>query len=615
MSQRRRLLRRVDLILVDPKSSLHQLIEATCAFCIVTSSSSSDAIRHFHELRLDEIRRLSNISEKGREDVLGGFEYYLQSLRTTTKLLGRQFLDAMRDLRSQPLLRSPDIQSLDDLDIASVQQFIPPEILSFVRWIKHPDGQESEMASVLEKWSNAAFREVCLGLKRAVDGLSDTSELLDFRARLLQIWLLVSSSTSTHSNPGVFEALRCICNTRIKDLLHAKARSLSAIASEIEAALKRAEDSTVVSSVPIWDHDFVAAPLGKGATSYKRQLVDRHLGQSKSTNTILASLQHWTAAMSTSLEKIQMLRTTRWIDFIEEDDDDDDRTEGIERTLQRDDPDMYEQEHTSSLGTAIIQFQNRIKKFAGNLNQTETRKAIFLVRTIRGIYSHLATWSLQQQDLTILSSAAPQLHQLLATNITATLLDSIKPSSFVLKKQKIKALSHLWEGDPPLPTHPSPPVFKLLQRLTSIMADQGSDLWSTDAVDALKRAVREGIMESRLFPRDPSEPVNGAPDKLPPVNGNGPTHQAQESESGPQQHVSIQYLFDLLYLSHALGIPEGTSDTPTKSVDPGSTALESRILHSRQATSSHLDSAAMTVLEGRARGYWARTGLLFGFLA
>jgi len=621
MSQKQRLLRRVDVILVNPKSSLSQLIDSICAFCIVTISSSSDAIRHFHDLRLDEIRRLSDESEKGLDGALVGFDYYLQSLRTTTKLLGREFSDVVRDLRSKPLLQSSDIQALEDLDIATTRQFIPPEILNAVPWIKQPDGRGGEAASVLEEWSKVAFGEVCLRLKTTIEVIPNTSELLKFRAQMLQIWLPISFSTSTHSNSGLFEALRTIFNTRLKHLLHAKAESLSAIASEVESALKKGNDKSLVSSLPIWDHDFVTSSLGKGAISYKKQLMDRHLGQSKPTKSILKSLQHWTAAMSTSLENIQQLRTTRWNDVIEEDDDDDDddddeeddRTEQTVRTLQKDDPDLYEQEHNSALRTATQQFQARIKSAAENLTNTETGKAIFLLRTIRAIHSHLSTFSIQQQqqDLTILTSSASLLHCLLATTTTTTLLSPLKPSSLRPSMRKLKAVTHLWAGNPPLPTHPSPPIFKLLQPLTTIMADHGPDIWCTEAVTILKRAVKKGLAERKLLHPGPSGPLDMRRQKFVGVNGTRNVEEADadavgdpktETETETQLLLTTQTLFDSLYLFYALHVPEEDGDDEA---DPST----------RTSFGQRPDHPHAAALDARAKDYWGRTNALFALLA
>jgi conserved oligomeric Golgi complex subunit 1 len=616
MSQRKRLLRRFDVILVNPKSSLSQLIDAICAFCIVTSSSSTDAIRHFHDLRLDEIRRLSDESEKGLDGALAGFDYYLQSLRTTTKLLGREFSDAVRDLRSKPLLQSSDIQSLEDLDIATTRQFIPPEILNFVPWIKQPNGRGDEAASVLKKWSNVAFEEVCLRLKSTIEVIPNTSELLKFRAQMLQIWLPVSFSSSTHSNSGVFEALRTIFNTRLEHLLRAKAGSLCAIASEVEAALRRGNESFLLSSLPIWDHDFVTSSLGKGAVSYKKQLMDRHLCQSKPTKSILTSLQHWTAAMSNSLENIKQLRTTRWNDFIEEDDDDEDeeekdRTEQTVRILQKDDPDLYEQEHNSSLRNATHDFQEQIKKAAESLTSTETSKAIFLLRTIRAIHSHLSTFSLQQQqqqqDLTILASSVPPLHYLLAKTTASTLLLShLKPSSLRPSMHKLKAATHLWAGNPSLPTHPSPPIFKLLQHLTTIMADHGPDIWCAEAVTAVKRAIKKSLAERKLLHHSLSGPLSIKRQKRISVNGtrnvkhtDGETEQETETET---QLLTTQTIFDFLYLSYALHVPEDDGGDGDDEAEPSVPAQRP----------DHPHAAA---LDARAKDYWGRTSALFALLA
>lgn len=489
---------------------------------------------------------------------------------------------------------------------------------------------------MLEKWSNIAFQAFYQGLKGATDGLSDISELLDYRNKLLQTWLPVSVSTPTHSAPEVFEALRNVFNARLKDLLHDKASSLAAIASRIEMALEKDDPSTLVSFLSIWDQDFVTMPLGRGASSYKKQLIDRHLGQSKTTNNILSSLQKWTTTMFTSLERIQQLRKTRWIDLIEDDEDEDDdnsRIERIETTLQKVDPDQYEQEHSSSLRSATLEIQNKIKQVAENLpqnpNDEQVRKPIFLLRTFRAIHQHLAT-AFPQQDLAILNSAVLHLHRQLASNSATRLLDTIKPSTFGLKNQQIKHLTRLWSGEPtPLPTQPSPPILKCLYRLTGVMAEQGPDLWSTDAVDDVKRAVRNGLVNIELLRlTEAADLVNGNSNTI--TNGNGKDNtQTDDNNDGKhitdqgdrsiqtqtQIQIQIQNLFDLLYLSHALRID---SKSPAHSANTAMNAdeddpLTSLLRQSKHSLSAVSESTTLEI-EARAKEYWARTRLLFGLL-
>lgn len=507
---------------------------------------------------------------------------------------------------------------MEDLDIDSTQQFIPAEILSFVPWIKHHDAGEAEALSVLEKWSSASFAEIRLGLKRAVHSFSDTSKLLAFRERIFQIWLPVSFSTRTHSGSEIFEALRSYVNTRMKDLLRAEAEALPVIASEIGSALERDDSSTQLFPLSIWHHDYVTAPVGKGAFHFKKQLVDVHLGQSKTTDTILSSLQKWTSSMSVGLERIQHLRKIRWVDIIEEEQEEsnEERTDKIEKALQKEDPGLYEQELMSSLATSTFQFEGKMKEISENLDTAEVQKAVILLRAIRGIHQRL-TASFPQQDLTLLSSAVPHLHRLLATSTATTLLlETIKSSPLALTKHKAKALTHLWEGDPPLPTQPSPRVFQLLQRLTAIMAEQGPDLWSPDAVAAVKKAVRKTMMDRKWLRADSRGAVSGARGRL--LNGDGDDKHGYEGEAGEQAAgatVAIQILFDMLYLSNALRISGEDSDGKAESEDPlGSATFNSAIRHAKRSVPGHLDPAAMSMLEGRAREYWARTSLLFGLL-
>jgi conserved oligomeric Golgi complex subunit 1 len=628
-SQRRRLLARIDVVLGNRESSLQQLVEAISAFCLATSSSSSDAIRHFHHLRLEEIKRLSEASAQDREKVFGSFECYLQSLRTIQQLLGHQLSDALRNLRRQPILRSDDLHSLEDLNLSGMQHFIPAEILNFVPWIKHEPPSREQTTEVLEEWSRVAFENVCQGLKSAINAVSHLSELLDFRARIYNTWLPICSSTPSHSADEIFNDLRAIFNARLKDILLQEAKSLSSVASDITWALKSDDQHPLVPSSSRWDHAFVTLPIEKGAATFKKQLKDRHLGHTKTTNSILDSLQIWTRSISTSLKSIQRIRKTRWIDVIEEDEQDDDRASRIEKILQKEDPDLYEQEHKLALNAAVRDSQDRIKEVVETISETETTKAIFLLRTVRGVYRHLQG-TFPEQDLTTLSSSIEPLHSILASNTVSTLFTSIKPPSANSERKRIKAQTRLWEGDPPLPTHPSPRIFKLLQRLTAAMSEVGVDVWSSDAVSKVKMEVRKELVDRHFFGALSSSSVNGTSrgdgdesEKL--INGQESDASFSSGGGGgggggegqtAETRIAIQTLFDLIYLDSALGVPERSSPAPHQESDQeghtASRAFEDLVqTYTRHAS---LDPAARKTLETRAREYWGRTSLLFGLL-
>jgi len=54
---RRQLLLRIEARLTNPTSTLSDLLESMCAYCLVTNSSSEDALAHLRQLRLEKIRR------------------------------------------------------------------------------------------------------------------------------------------------------------------------------------------------------------------------------------------------------------------------------------------------------------------------------------------------------------------------------------------------------------------------------------------------------------------------------------------------------------------------------------------------------------------------------
>jgi conserved oligomeric Golgi complex subunit 1 len=637
-SLRRRLLSKINAILVSSKSTFQELVDAICAFCIVTSSSSSDAIGHFQELRFVETGKLCSTPEKGVESLLAGFKYYLQSLQTGKQLLGGRLLDTLRDLRTEPILESSDVQSIQVMKADNLHHFVPSEILEFVPWIKQENTGDSESLAQLEEWSKIAFGVFLTELKVKIETLSDVSKVLHLRQSLLQIWLPCSVSTPTHSNPEIFHALRSCINSRMQDSIHKGANSLLTVAFEIERALQKNVEDISESPKSLWADEVVKARLGEGSASFKRELRGRLHGQSDTTATILTSVQIWATSVTRSMECIRLLRKERWIDYIEEGDDqdgdeEDERIEKLQAKLQNEDPTTYDQEHSNSLRDATSQFQSRIKDAGTQLGPAESvRKAIFLVRTIRGIHEVL-TSSFPQQDLILISSALPHLHNLLATETTSTSFTTLDSSAFVLRPRNIRILRHLWEGSPSLPTQPSPRIFRLLQNLNSTMTQRGTDLWSVDAALALKRAVQEKLMSTNwaeIF-GSPAESKTRKGKN----SGDAVAGSRFECEWDDSTAIQIQNDFDVIYLSNALRVSvDGSDREPVDKhgslpdiPDTHSTTWSSAVQRCKDTLSltlsqssafDHDDDGVATYLsemEARADAYWRRTSLLFGLIA
>ena len=598
-SLRRHLLRRLNQRLSNLDSSQEQLVEAICAFCLATSSSSSDALRHYQHLRLQEIRRALQVGEIGHQNTVHALRYYIKSLQTTKVLLGRSLSEALHKLGAQSILRDPGVRRLDELDLGTLQRWVAVEIQEFVPFIKHTDLKESEVDSTTHGWSRDAFDIFIAALKHKVESTESTLHLLSLRRSLLETWLPVCISTPVHSSSNILNVLRDVLNKRMCDLMREEAESLAEIGTAIENTTGGATGERGA-NLSIWEETFVTMATGKGASTWKQQLRMRHLGIMESTSNILRSLDTWIAEFRATREVLQQLRKDRWQDLVEDDEEDDEAADRIESILQCDDSKLYELEQVSSVVQALTDFQLKIKDMANKMAAEKgCEQAKSLLRIIRETVLRLRQ-AFPEADLTTLDTIPLLLHNRLATDVAIKLLASSE-STFASQRLSVKASSHLWEGVPPLPVQPSPRIFKLLYKMNEIMAELGADLWTQAAVGAAKKAASECLVEHNFFDSDPGNPhgkdVNELTNGTTMVNGDTPKRPVSA------HHSRIQHLFDALYLNCALAQKQGE--------DVMQLAGRVEIL---RALSDVKDSDAK-VLSRRAKDFWARTNLLFGLLA
>ena len=598
---RRHLLRRIDQRLAGPKSSIEALVEAICAFCLATSSSSTDALRHYHHLRLEEIRRQMGTDETAHSHVLKGFTYYIRSLQTTKALLGRQLSESLKVLKDQPLLRDKSMQQLEDLDLKTLQRWVALDILNFVPFIKHIDPTSTEAGSVTAGWSKEAFQKFCINLKQYLDTVERTSDLLSLRKDLMELWLPVSTSTPIQSSLDILDDLRSILNPRMQGLIVSEIEVLVELGAGIAKTFtdQEAQHSSPPTPV-IWDQDFVTMPLAKGAFSFKQQLKERFSGDTESSSRVLRSLESWISSIESTREVIQELRKTRWLEMIEEDEDDDESGVEVEKALQSEDPDLYAEVQKSALAKAMSSFQETIRDSTRDIGEScSTKKILFLLRTIRDVNQRLSS-GFPGADLTTLETILPELQHRLATDVGTQLATNFSSSTHS-RRLEVSAISHLWEGTPPLPMQPSPHTIKVLRKLSEIMASLGVDLWSDTAVSAVKGNIRQGIFQNERLNLDSErsrgdQETNGLTNVFIAVN--------EEDDRQPvtlENEAGVQLMFDIMYLGYALS---SSAEEPSDFAD----AMEKlRVL-------SQLENPDIETLEKRARAYWERTSLLFGIL-
>jgi hypothetical protein len=606
--------KRIDKRLTTATGSDDSIIEALAAFCLATSSSSDDAIRHFHQVRLDVI---TGQLDSSHENIPKALRLFIRTLQSSKVLRSRQFSDVLSKLKTRPILSDPEVRGLDGLEIELLCRWAAPEVINFTPWIKLSELGRSEGHQSIKEWSSLAFERFAEGSQKALSQSNGFAELLSLRAETIESWLSSWGSTVSHGPENVLERLRNIFNDHLKQMLTTQIQTIDDIAGQISSTVSKWEASEHASVGSLWDSDLITADYSNGASTFKHAVADRLLGRDDDVSAVLTKYKSWLASVQELNESIEALRRFKWTDVLvggEVEDEDID----VAPRLNDEDPRTL----SNSLHSAVHQayqslqdsFNDAFKAFgSSNLNQ----KATFLLRLIRLVRREVPS-GFVTKDFLFSSQIAPKLQDLLATDIvTHTGSIAFVPSTSTTPKAKSVRLvpgRSLWEGDPPVPVQPSPSTFKFLRRLTTIMDESGPDIWDPSSVRVLKGALEKQLetslrstleeLEGWETPnKDEDAVANGDKEEVEAdtVSGSVITESDKPTDAPSAEAVhdwKAQLLFDTHYLANMLGEPNQLADVVE-----------------RVQKSADLDVAAAKAIRKSAQEYWKRTELLFGLLA
>ncbi|KAL9106807.1 MAG: hypothetical protein Q9227_008229 [Pyrenula ochraceoflavens] len=595
---RRHLLDRVDQQFMLNDASLGQLIDAMCAFCLVTNSSSMDVLSHFQKLRLEKIRH-QGISSKSSSGSRSALRLWIETLRTSKDLTGRQLSDSFNNLRKRPIIEDPEILRLEGLNLSVFHRWMSPEVRNFTPWVKIVSLSAEEKKKILEDWSLHAFEELLKLLQHELNASDGVENVLALRNDLLNTWLPVWSSTPSHSASKVLLDLRNILNKGLTSHLRRQIATLEVVERRILSALEIHDGSTSPTSKLLWENKFARSPLNDGADAFARELIQRHTGQSAQTKEILEDLRRWVDLVRGNYATLETLKQTKWIDTVEEEDDDDETLiQDFETQLQQDDPQIFMQALNSGIEQALVQFQSKVSE--DMQSRIRLSQPTNILRLLRGICDLLGP-VFPEADLKRLRSVIPRIHKQLANHV----LNDIKSLKFRQGQNSFK--QSLWDDDPPLPVIPSPSTVLLLRQLVKCMGQYGQDLWSTSAVETLKEEAWASILEGdplRLGSADLL--TNGVHEKNEHSGGHELTNGISATRQNNTTNVqNLQEFFDLLYLEAALA-PRNTSSAHNSKDGNSLAKWQTRLL---------IDDESSAKLEEKATAYWKRTNLLFGYLS
>lgn len=621
-SLRRTLLKRIDKRLTSANGLDDSIIESLAAFCLATSSSSDDAIHHFHQVRLDVI---TSQLDSSRENIPRALRLFIRTLQNSKALRSRQFSDVLAKLKTRPILSDPEVRSLDGLEIEVLGRWVAPEVINFTPWIKLSELGRSEGLQSIKTWSAQAFDRFAEGSRKALARSNDFPELLSLRADTVELWLSSWGSTITHGSEDVLERLRNIFNDHLKRIMATRVQTIDDIADQISSTVSNWEKSEHTSVGSIWDSDLIAADYSNGASVFNHAVADRLLGRDGDVSAVLTKYKSWLVSVQELNESVEALRRLKWTDVLvggEVEDEDIDVTP----RLNEEDPRNLSNALHSAVREAYQNlqdsFSDTFKAFgSSHLNQ----KATFLLRLIRLVRREIPS-GFVEEDFLFSSHLVPELQILLAADIVKNSgsLAFVPSTGPALTKNTFKVVPgrSLWEGDPPVPVQPCPSTFKYLRRLTATMDESGSDLWDPSTVRVLKDALEKQLQKSLGSTLEELEgwktsssavlisetnDVEASENDDQKNNGADAPTDTVDTESEKQTGAlqaevlydwEVQLLFDALYLANMLGGPTQLADVVErvqKSVD--------------------LSGAVTKAIRKSAEEYWKRTELLFGLLA
>ncbi|KAK3068358.1 mannose-ethanolamine phosphotransferase gpi13 [Teratosphaeriaceae sp. CCFEE 6253] len=604
---RKKLLAYIERSLARPAADRHSLARTLCAYALVSSSSPRDVLRHFLQVRLREIESKAEVATEAT--ILQVLESCHRTLVDSRALFPKLFTESLAQLGTLPLVQDAQVKALHELNLDIYGAWLAPDVQGFTPWVRHEQLSASEVNDGLSAWSKQA-QECTVGAVTAyLESETDAHAILSVRKKVLSQYLAMAARRSDASHSHAIENLRSVFLARLSRLAELRAQEGAAVFEDINLAA-----SPPPGAGDLWQLASQGFDASHGAAQLRQAVLDRRHGRDERLRTICQRLDAWVHNLGAFWDLTQQMRATRWNDDADVDFDDPDDGEALLDTLTKRDPEQLRTGLREATREAIEHIYATVQRAsdAGS-------NAALLLRLLREIHhrqrtlaAHLGIGPNTSSHDTF-ATLATSLHQKFAASVSDTVL---KQHAAPRGKHVGIPLS-LWEGAPALPVQPSPATHRVLSAVQRGLGEVGGDVWSPDAVGALK-TVLDGRLAERL-----GEGATGGDHSEPVVNG----HAAKDDETGEEadavnpgpvvngeppvddrrRHQQLQLLFDVLYLQAVL------HHQPSHEGEGGGGALQD--LAAQLTAKLHLDMPTSERLRKSAGEYWRKTYLLFGLLA
>ncbi|KAJ4391992.1 hypothetical protein N0V93_005612 [Gnomoniopsis smithogilvyi] len=656
---RRRLRKSIDNVLenVGELSPRDLVLKALGAYSLATHSGARDVVRHFLDVRGNAMASVFDVEEQRTTmDVVKGLELYTKTVLDVQFLVPNKLSEALLYLKREALLSDSSLRGLEGLRLDIYERWCSEAIQRYKPAMRHDDLDGKQAVEMLTKWSTKGSEVLLSGLAKTLERTTDFKVLTDMRTEVLQLWIRDGGKARGFDPSVMLDKLRQTINTHVMSVLDAKVHKLRLVGSEVASTLEVWRAGVTDTQENLWNLDGLDMDLHHSAGSFAQDVIGRLYGRNDAVARAVTGYKSWASVIDDVEEVVEQLKRQRWdndVDEIEDEETIDQR----QQALSRDDPAQLQ----SRLGEALAKAFKELEKQLSSLWEKEKdgensgKIAMYLVRILRDIRAKLPKLpTVRSFGLEMV----PSLQEKIASTVVIEPVIDFADNSLT---RKLVVGRSLWEGNPELPTSPSPGVFRLLRNLSLAMSDAGTDLWSPSAVSILKKLVGKELsshwtkaLEAHLAAEEPEVVANKDPsveenksDNVEPkqadeekptaegaASGEGEdkakeTRDTADEEEGrakeqedsaneveekelaevketavaerPRNDLLIQWLFDISMLRCPISSPDASDEL--KELEEAiwkETKLEDASLRQRLNRSSH--------------EYWKRSALLFGLL-
>ena len=615
-SLRRKLLVHIDRRLTSSETARDVLVEAMCAFSLATSSLPKDVLRHFLHVRREALAARLGRND-GDGDVLDGLKVYVRTLQDTQTLFPRRLAESLAKLKAQPLLRDPDVRVLMELNLDLHERWVPDEVRNFTPWVRHEDFQKTEAEKVLKDWARKAFGAFLDGLKGKLEGIEDLTKLVKLRKQLLETWLSTDGHPTGFASSEVLSGLRSAVNSQLNHAIHRRVGRLSLVGSEVRGVIERWQAGLNDVHFSLWDSSMTAIDVSNGASAFKQAILNRSHGRNDALLRVLDKWNTWLRSIDEVEVIIESLKHTKWdVDFDADEEVDELELDSKESLLNDEDPLELQEKFIEALSGAMDALESEIQGCAAKFASDHSlHQSLFFLRLIREIRQYLPKHC---QHPRFALSLVPPAYQTLADSILRTALHSFERTMGRTSRARKVPTRALWQGTPALPVQPSVAVFKLLLGIVEAMNEVGSDIWTVDATNVLKRELRAKLVPLFDVTRSAKTTTNSAQHR---TNGltdaqkeeQEPMPASVESVSHSYDEFDLQTLFDTIFLQKATALQ--SSRTETEADDASTLSLVSWAAKVHSKVPDDIGKEGLDRVTKAAEAYWVRVGLLFGLLS